>query len=223
MSALETWQESDDDADAFTIILRELRKNTKHEQSVSVRLHELMRDEQQFESLVHWMYREFSFENILCFIEMVQFKQYLIDRVKHVQTDGSSVGLQCEYEFYANMPKSSIVYGEAVEVNVDVVSTSTTPSKADEWTLNRVVSISEDAEQRDTRYVQMARALYVKYLQTGAEFEVNISAMLRRRYEALEAKEWKVEEVEMVAVFDAVIDEVLHFIRQSYSRSQMGV
>eukprot|EP01083_Nonionella_stella_P087253 242645_1 len=68
------------------------------------RLRMIFDDEATFESFVHWMYREFSNETILCFIEFVQFKQYLITIMDEP--------VQCEYKLYDNVPKSSIVYSQ---------------------------------------------------------------------------------------------------------------
>eukprot|EP01083_Nonionella_stella_P128966 390937_1 len=75
----------------------------KQRRTTLQRLDVMFNDEDLFESFVFWMYREFSNESILCFIELVQFKQYLMNNI----SDGS---LQPEFILYDNVPKSSIVY-----------------------------------------------------------------------------------------------------------------
>merc|ERR1740116_741920 len=50
----------------------------------------MFQDEQLFEKFIAWMIREFSGENILSFVEFVQFKQYVI-KIKEEQTAAAVV------------------------------------------------------------------------------------------------------------------------------------
>merc|ERR1711971_239751 len=65
-----------------------------------------LKNEQQFERFIQFMFRDFSSEAMLGFIEMVQFKECF---VKEMQFNEE---LDCIYmhSLYENVPKSSIVY-----------------------------------------------------------------------------------------------------------------
>merc|ERR1719295_229587 len=68
----------------------------------------VFKDEQRFQLFIGWMFREFSSESILCFIEMIQYRE-------HIQRSCTTTTCQPaanEYEFHGKMPKSSIVYGQ---------------------------------------------------------------------------------------------------------------
>ena len=157
--------------------------------SITQRFQETLLNETNFEPFIHWMYREFSSEVILCFIELVQFKEFLIKRVEET----SQEQIECEYSFYENMPKSSIVFNE--EKNIE----------------------------HDEEYKTIAHKLYIKYIQMYSEHEINISSLLRQRYQALEAGNWNVDIREMVNVFDRVIEEMFVFIRESYGRFEAAM
>eukprot|EP01083_Nonionella_stella_P187131 686921_1 len=139
-------------------------------------------DEETFESFVHWLYREFSNETILCFIELVQFKQYVMRNI-----DDES--LQCAYTLYENVPKSSIVYAQF-----------------------------KDEEDESKKCTNMAHELYAKYIQVQGKFQVNISAVLRHKYETLDGTGWGLEVKDMANVFDDMIHEVRVFMMDSFSR-----
>eukprot|EP01084_Bolivina_argentea_P295583 508933_1 len=156
------------------------------EQSVEIRLYDVFKNEEKFELFVQYMYREFSEECVLCCIEYVQFKQYMV----HCQMKNSMDDSGYKYInlFYNNIPKSSIVFGKNVYVfNVD-------------------------------RCTEIAEVLYQKYINYDSEFEVNIAANLRRKYVRLAGKNWNIEIDEFINVFDALINEMFLFMRNSYIR-----
>ena len=92
------------------------------------RLRDTLNDEDKFEAFINWMYREFSSEAILSFIEFVQFRAYLMnhisttntvkttnmmktsDTMKAFKTTGASDSKRFDYQFYSKMPQSSIVH-----------------------------------------------------------------------------------------------------------------
>merc|ERR1712228_623781 len=154
------------------------------------------------------MYREFSSETILCFIEMVEFKQSLIanwsiqakheaihkDTILMIETAkteenmmSSIASLACEYKLYENVPKSSIVYGvEPIDSIEDVKN--------------------------------MVKKLYAKYIKEGSELEVNVTGDLKNNYLILDAAEWRLNIKELIDVFDPVIGEMFDHMLQSFSR-----
>ena len=75
------------------------------------KLFETLKNEQQFELLIQFMFRDFSSEAILGYIEMVQFKWRFV-KVMDYKED-----IDCIYmnSLYENAPKSSIVYDDKSE------------------------------------------------------------------------------------------------------------
>merc|ERR1712228_223343 len=68
-------------------------------------LHETLQNEEKFEVFIQWMYREFSSEAGLCFIEFVQFKEMLMKQIK-TSNRASSDHI---YALYGTIPQSSII------------------------------------------------------------------------------------------------------------------
>ena len=72
------------------------------------KLFEILKNEQQFELFIQFMFRDFSSEAILGYIEMVQFKECFVKEMDYKEA------VDCIYtnSLYANVPKSSIVYDD---------------------------------------------------------------------------------------------------------------
>merc|ERR1712154_426380 len=68
----------------------------------------MFKDQDKCEEFVHFMYKEFSSESILCFIEFVQFKKRVME---YMEVDSHS-----EVVFDENFTRSSIVYDKE-EIN----------------------------------------------------------------------------------------------------------
>jgi len=75
-----------------------------------IQLEDTLKSKDKFGRLIRWMYREFSSENVLCFIELVQFQIHCRERVldDHVTTDLDPH----LYELYDGIPQSIIVHPE---------------------------------------------------------------------------------------------------------------
>merc|ERR1712003_173997 len=73
------------------------------------KLLEILRDEEQFELFIQFMFRDFTSEAILGFIEMVQFKECFVDEMEFAD----SVDCAYMHSLYDNVPKSSIVYDDS--------------------------------------------------------------------------------------------------------------
>merc|ERR1712087_143548 len=66
-------------------------------------LDQVIADAEAFEDLVHWMNREFCFESALCFIEMVQWRQSVVQQLGMVQ---DSIVHKFSFSLSASMPRS---------------------------------------------------------------------------------------------------------------------
>lgn len=149
---------------------------------------EILKNEQEFETFVQWMYRDFSSEAILAYIEMVQFKEC---SVKELQWKSA---VDCVYmgSLYPNVPKSSIVYGDD--------------------------GVDSNGMERMKR---VATRLCDKYVKVGSKYEVNISYRLRNKIVSSSDTGWKVDTGEFILIFDAILDELFWFMRQSFERFRL--
>ena len=176
----------------------------------------MLSDEDEFELFVHWIYKEFSSESILCFIELVQFRHYLISEMKKIYHQD----IEQEYVFYANIPKSSIVHETAKGITTEQLKlpkpTEIIPS-AGSLTVEASTEI-ETGKMEKNEYHVIARKLYAKYIVLHSEFQVNISHRLRTKYQEIDRNNWDMNANEMLNVFDPVIQNMFLFLRGSYSR-----
>ena len=135
------------------------------------RFKEILLNEEKFESFIHWMYREFSSEVILCFIEFVQFKHYLSKLIE----EESQEQIECTFRFYENIPKSSIIFNEKNKRNRNKLGNIEYDDIASE-TKNGSFQIKVE-DRFDAEHKYIAHKLYLKYIQTYAENEINISTV----------------------------------------------
>lgn len=85
--------------------------------------------------------------------------------------------------------------------------------------MNLEIEFSENLVDPRIMTLRTAAAkLHVKYLMICAEFEINISAGLRRSFYELEAKQWDLDCLELVHLFDEVTECMFSYMKQSYLR-----
>ena len=169
------------------------KRPNSSQSSLEDKLRETLQDEAQFESLMEWMYREFSSEALLSLIEFVQFKVLLKEYEQKADDDE-------EMRFYSEIPKSTIVHA---------VSESTA-GKLEETT---------GSQNGSARLPPIADALYKKYIERHSELEINISYSLRNRWDVLHFKNYPEDDMgELVNAVDEVISEMLKYIRHSFMR-----
>eukprot|EP01084_Bolivina_argentea_P046516 85668_1 len=164
--------------------------------SKNKKLLNVLKNEKKFEAFVHWMYREFSSETILCFIELLQFKQLLKEKIivsNDVISEQQNVRKmkgKREYILYENIPKSSIVYGNDSKSMDDI-----------------------------SCFRNIAHLLYEKYVKINGELEVNIGFGLRDTYFNLDKNNYQdIEASKFIGLFDEVMEEMFKFMVQSFRR-----
>lgn len=207
--------------------------------TTDTRLREILGNQEEFESFVIWMYREFSSESVLAFIELVQYKQYIIMYIqqKEPEIDISTIDIGCQYRLYDKIPKSSMIWdstnltkrkSQYKSKNKEEIASSS-PSDSNEvistvFPLD-IKSPQDDESKLDQEPVmsepqEIAKKLYNKYIRREAELEVNISSALKRRYSDYNENGWKLENgvKDLLTVYDDVIETVFAFMRQSYIR-----
>merc|ERR1712129_45707 len=157
----------------------------------------MFQDEQLFEKFIAWMIREFSGENILSFVDFVQFKQYVI-KIKEnrstvaAQTDTAATEEEEDVNYidycYDQVPVSSIVCRERIGLN-------------------------EMEKCRD-----IAHELWLKYIKVEAIFEINIGYGLRRKYKNCDDNNWVMPLDELLIIFDEAMLEARRFMQRSLVR-----
>ena len=173
-------------------------------------------DEQKCEAFVDWMYREFSSEVILSFLEFIQFRKFVNEEIKKmdgVDIDGDSDPY--DFALFGGMPQSSIIYNsfqfdEAVVPSdlVDVPSLSADVESDGSPTQNPLI-----------RCKRIAQLLFEKYIDYDAQHEINISGRLRDKYVEMERMEYDGMDLkQFVTVYDEVISEMMKYQSESYMR-----
>ena len=181
------------------------------------RLRTTLGDEEKFEAFIHWMYREFSSEVILSFVEFVQFKQCIKEEIAAIGgTVNQTENDRFDYSFYDKMPRSTIVYGQ-IEANekgngVEIVYTEDVDPMGNVVDMDKV--FEKIATAKLLRCKERAHLLFLKYVVHFAEFEINISGPTRNRYWGLDRSQYEGLDMQnMVSLFDELIAEMMKYIK----------
>merc|ERR1712129_27303 len=166
----------------------------------------MFQDEQLFEKFIAWMIREFSGENILSFVEFVQFKQYVI-KIKEEQT--AAAVIECESR--TDTGTATAATEEEEDVNYinycyDQVPISSIVSR-------EKIGLNEIEKCRD-----IAHELWLKYIKVEAIFEINIAYDLRRKYKNCDDNNWNMSLNELLIIFDDAMLEARRFMQRSLVR-----
>ena len=173
------------------------------------RMDQAMQDVDVFEDVMHWMHREFCAESMLCFIELVQWKQAMAHLV-----DPTDESMRCKYVLNESVPRSSIVQAalvnksEAHHGESKVLLPGSSPA----------VESEQDTLAAMMRMRSAAQLLYDKYIVVGAELEVNISGMLRDQFREVQRTYWNINGLELVKVFDPLLLAMRQQITNSFVR-----
>ena len=173
-------------------------------------------DEQKCEAFIDWMYREFSCEVILSFIEFIQFRKFVKDQIrKSGAGDMSADPDRYDFAFYDGMPRSTIIH--------DSFQTGRANLPAHHL---HVASLSGDLEsERNStenpliRCKWIAHLFFMKYINYASHHEINISGRLRDKFVKMEIAEYDGMDLEQFAtLYDDVISEMIKYQSESYRR-----
>ena len=162
------------------------------------------------------MYLEFSGEAILSFLELVQFKNYVMGEIeKRDDLNISGAGDRFDFELYDGMPRSSIVYDDCpLDGGKTPVSHDTVASSSGD-----MGSITSPTENTLVKCKRIARLFFRKYIDYQSVHEINISALMRNKYVKLEQQEYDGMDLEQfVTLYDDVISEMMKYQADSYKR-----
>ena len=127
---------------------------------------------------------------LLSVIEYVQFKALLKEHGQ-IGTGMSTAGTGQDIVFYSDIPKSTIVH-----------RTNTGDEESDMMHISHI-----------------AGELYEKYIRRHSMLEINISGSLRNQWDALHSEDYPDDKFgELVDLIDAVLQEMLKYVRQSFLR-----
>ena len=178
-------------------------------------------DEDKCEAFVDWMYREFSSEAILSFLEFIQFRKYVKKQIGEVDGSAVPVGDSDIYDFvlYDGMPKSSIIYGsfefqEGVNEEITLSSLVAVSSRSSD-----VESAGSPMEKALLRCKRIAHLFFRKYIDYHSVHEINISGRLRNKYVNLEQRQYDGMNLkQFVNMYDEVMSEMMNYQAESYRR-----
>merc|ERR1712228_537957 len=166
---------------------------------VSGEFWDMMKNEIEFERFMNWMYREFSHESALSFVEIIQFKKYCIEHLEgedNIITSSSTILERMRADntkfidlSYESVPKSSIVFRARPDMT------------------------------ESEKCKEMARELYLKYINYNqAEFKLNITVQMRERYRNIDYIYWNIPRNDLIQVFDRVLFIMHNYMNQSFAR-----
>ena len=197
-------------------------KSQQSDNPQTVSLARVLKNEQYFQFFMEHLMMEFSAEVIISFIEFQQYQVFMMGihefsgELGTVQDDFHS-----EYKIYElnkEVPLSWIVYNSQDRYVVN------------DKLLKELSSKLNENGQRSRNYMvqlltvkNIAYKLYMKYVKTGSEFEVNISAMARDQFEEMMDNyiEWIMLDqsiMDLLDLFQEIKLEMLMLLGFSYGR-----
>ena len=169
------------------------RNNENYESEKQQKLYILMQDKNGYEALMDHLEAEFAVENLLFLTEMIQFRDYLLDKDEEFFDDGN-VKMIFENKniiLPKNTPKSPIIYpDDAGAVNIMIRTDSTAQIE-----LRKIDAAQtptgpvENIDERERIFMSLFRKYIDKY---NARLEINISygihTKLKRFYDDIAEK-----------------------------------
>ena len=162
----------------------------------------ILRRDDLFDLFMQHLIKELSMENLLAFIEFVQFKNLVITTFN---IDRNNIGDNFEFTFPANVPISDIV--GVYDIN--------NANKTDQQT-----GLMDDTQ---TKFKMKAHKLYEKYVKDGSEFELNLPYRIVSGLDEImgDYEDWigsEFDELQMVKIFDSCLGEITSLLNGSKDR-----
>ena len=171
---------------------------------------------------VHLM-KEFSIECVLSFIEFQQFQKYILNikefGISLNTMDHDTLKSLKMYDLAKCIPESFIVYNINKEHNIQTMNFRLYEEM--------IGDIDNDKNEMLTRRIfeikTISYRLYKKYIETGSEFEINISYVSRIEFEKLMRNYyvWIMDEqsvIDLLLIFQDIKLEMLLLLRHSFNR-----
>ena len=156
---------------------------------------------------------EFSMESLLALIEFYQFRTYAEDKFMVKDEDDLCEMKNVDFNFPQDLPRSDIVFND---INVHLKDTCNIETNSDS---------GDDQDLIMRSFKIKAYQLYKKYVDSGGEFEINISyesrmtlEHLMTNYEKWISDESKVSEKDMTRLYDECMLELIKLLNHSRQR-----
>jgi len=163
--------------------------------------HEILQDKLAFHEFFNHLFSEYSTELLLCFIEINQYEQYVIDCGFFDESELSSIDI---VELHSEVPLSFIVKSN--------------------FAVNGVIGTQcPDEQQYNVR--MKAHKLWQKYIAENSELCINISSKMRKKltnllHDETKLMQYNITMLDMLYMFDEVKQEIVKLMRYSLTRFQ---
>eukprot|EP01084_Bolivina_argentea_P053970 98998_1 len=170
---------------------------------------------------VHHLLNEFSLEIMVSLLEMIQYRSYIINHSQIINTGKPVLIVQISKYILNNkiIPQSFIVFGDLMKV-INYYESNT---NIDISEINDILN-EYDGNKNNILIQHKLRAyfLWKKYIQQGAEMEVNIAFQDRQNLNNIfyNLNQQKMANKELVTIFDQVCIEMITLLKFSFNRFQ---
>ena len=182
-------------------------------------MHTILMSEQKCEAFVDWMYREFSSEVILSFLELIQFRKFVKEEIS--KTDGVDIDEDSDpydFDLFDGMPQSTIIY-DSFQFDQAVLPSHLVDVPSDSVKSADLEFGGSLTQNPLTRCKRIAHLLFEKYIDYDSQHEINISGRLREKYVEMDRIEYEGMDLEQfVTIYDELISEMLKYQSESYMR-----
>merc|ERR1719229_944790 len=158
---------------------------------------------ERFEKLMTWLFKEFNYELGLFLVEIIQFKQYMVQHL--IPNDTQRTGVDGDAEH-------SIPSVSRYQRYLDCCNDSM-PRSAIIRRTHALTTMNQIAKCR-----RMAQLLFEKYIAVGAEFMLNVEGATRTRFTRLAATNWQMSNEEFVVLYDNMIEMMLGLAGDTFLR-----
>lgn len=176
----------------------ESRQSLQSHQHIDITLYQVLGHIKSFELYMVHLSKEFSLECLLSLIEFVEYQKLILQLITNDDSNNNNDSLWCNMiKLPEYVPRSAIVYGDAKGKN------RIENCKIKGW------------------------CLYIKYIQEGSDFEINIPGEMRRKYKRLmeDYDEWinqndQYDMNKLLVLFDPLIEQMISLLTDSFRRFQ---
>jgi len=204
----------------------------------------LYKSEPKMKALGSWMIRRFAAESFLCFIEMVQFKERVVQMIKKRNPKFSERSVvRQRHHLYNHCPRSSIVFNSINRVRLQELGDEVVVEVMEEVKEETVVEIEEEEKKTagtdstgctapggtDTDIIfeleedivrslrQSAHLIFEKYVDSRTDLAINIGHQMRQHHCALYKDHYaSLSSTEWITLYDDVLAVLEDYIVQSY-------
>eukprot|EP01083_Nonionella_stella_P188682 696024_1 len=180
---------------------------------------DLLADDAHVELFINHLMKEFNMEVWISFVEFVRFQEHMIELFNLNPDDYYTYAL-CQ-----SIPKATTIVNTSVEA-IAAQALKRSSSNRFSGTYTEMDEKNEDESAQTTKIIcgkSVARKLFVKYIQTGSEYEINISFDQRNQFEKMmtDYNEWLSMQhtpENLALLFKDISSELFKLLQYSFGR-----